>query len=389
MRPLRRQGGLHRRQRGLPPGSRKPFPGRPGRLLPRLCAGWPNKNDSLGIDPSRIAVGGISSGGGLAASVAQRARDEHGPRLALQLLVLPDLGLALAVGLHDALHRHPILGLARAIGSCGSTTWPASEHQPAYAAPALATSFADLPPAMLVVAEFDPLRDEALALRAGLAHAKVSVELHLYSGTYHAFDYIAPFAQISQRALADQVNAWPKPYVPEPRHRFFHIQLRTVHTGQSAHLLSEVAGAWRCRTDVPTGRFPPTRNSYTYRRNFIIIKQGEEDRNGQRDKQDGIATCGARGRAQRRRRRWGPRPAYSRCSASRASAQGRPRAGSLGDEHQEHGQADGRHPRQRRFQRRRPEGVQGVPRARPASPPRLFSSTCRPGWTSSNRSRRA
>jgi acetyl esterase/lipase len=60
------------------------------------------------------------------------------------------------------------------------------------------------------VAEIDPLRDEALQYALALLEANVSVELHLYSGTYHAFDYIAPFAQVSQRALADQVNALSK-----------------------------------------------------------------------------------------------------------------------------------------------------------------------------------
>ena len=79
-----------------------------------------------------------------------------------------------------------------------------------YAAPALADSFEGLPPAMLAVAEMDPLRDEALQYALALLEANVSVELHLYAGTYHAFDYIAPFAQISQRALADQVNALAK-----------------------------------------------------------------------------------------------------------------------------------------------------------------------------------
>lgn len=167
------------------------------------------QEDSLGIDPSRIAVGGISSGGGLAASVAQRARDEHGPRLALQLLVFPTLD---SRSQSASMMRFTDTPFWDSLSN--RVMWeyylPASEHQPAYAAPALATSFADLPPAMLVVAEFDPLHDEALHYTLALLEAKVSVELHLYPGTYHAFDYIAPFAQISQRALADQVNALAK-----------------------------------------------------------------------------------------------------------------------------------------------------------------------------------
>ena len=74
-----------------------------------------------------------------------------------------------------------------------------SDYPVSYAAPALAESFEGLPPAMLAVAELDPLRDEAIEYATALLKANVSVEMHLYSGTYHAFDYIAPFAQISQR----------------------------------------------------------------------------------------------------------------------------------------------------------------------------------------------
>ncbi len=85
-----------------------------------------------------------------------------------------------------------------------------SDYPPSYAAPALAESFEGLPPAMLAIAEFDPLRDEALEYATALLKENVSVEIHLYAETYHAFDYIAPFAEVSQRALADQVNSLTK-----------------------------------------------------------------------------------------------------------------------------------------------------------------------------------
>ena len=185
-----------------------PFPAALDDCYRSLC--WvAEQGDDLGIDRGRIAVGGISSGGGLAASVALRARDEHGPPLALQLLLYPTL---------DSRSRS-----ASMMRFTDTPFWDSLSNRvmweyylagsgdpPGYAAPALAESFADLPPAMLAVAEFDPLRDEALQYALALLTANVSVELHLYSGTYHAFDYIAPFAQISQRALADQVNCLSK-----------------------------------------------------------------------------------------------------------------------------------------------------------------------------------
>ena len=85
---------------------------------------------------------------------------------------------------------------------CGSYYLAESDYPASYAAPALAESFEGLPAAMLAVAEMDPLRDEALEYASALLKANVSVELHLYTGTYHAFDYIAPFAQSFPDALS-------------------------------------------------------------------------------------------------------------------------------------------------------------------------------------------
>jgi acetyl esterase len=163
----------------------------------------------LGVDVRRIAVGGISSGGGLAASVAQRARDEHGPDLALQLLLYPTLDSRLRTASNARFTDTPLWD-AHSNRAMWEYYLAESDYPASYAAPALAESFEGLPPAMLSVAELDPLRDEALEYASALLKANVSVELHLYAGSYHAFDYIAPFAQISQRALADQVSSLSK-----------------------------------------------------------------------------------------------------------------------------------------------------------------------------------
>ena len=163
----------------------------------------------LGVDPSRIAVGGISSGGGLAASVAHRARDEKGPDLVLQLLLFPTLDSRLQTASMRRFTDTPLWD-----SHSNRIMWKyylaRSDYPPSYAAPALAESFEGLPPAMLAIAEFDPLRDEALEYATALLKENVSVEIHLYAETYHAFDYIAPFAEVSQRALADQVNSLTK-----------------------------------------------------------------------------------------------------------------------------------------------------------------------------------
>jgi acetyl esterase len=185
-----------------------PFPAALDDCYRTLC--WvAQEGGRLGIDESRIAVGGISSGGGLAASVAHRARDEKGPKLALQLLLYPTLDSRSQT---TSMMRFTDTPLWDSLSN--RIMWKyylaESDYPLSYASPALAESFEGLPPAMLAVAEMDPLRDEALQYAIFLLEANVSVELHLYAGTYHAFDYIAPFAQISQRALADQVNSLSK-----------------------------------------------------------------------------------------------------------------------------------------------------------------------------------
>jgi acetyl esterase/lipase len=165
---------------------------------------WVTDNASdLGGDPSRIGVAGTSAGGGLAAAVALRARDECGPELALQLLVYPTL---------DSRMQSPS---AREFSSTpgwnsdfNRLMWDyylgGGEPGP-YAAPALARSLKGLAPATVIAAEFDPLRDEAIEYALGLLRAQVPTELHVYRGTFHGFDVLAPFAGISQRAVADQV----------------------------------------------------------------------------------------------------------------------------------------------------------------------------------------
>ena len=57
----------------------------------------------------------------------------------------------------------------------------------------------------MIAAEFDPLRDEAVEYALALFRAGVPTELHVYRGTFHGFDALAPFAAVSQRALTDQV----------------------------------------------------------------------------------------------------------------------------------------------------------------------------------------
>ena len=163
---------------------------------------------SLGIDPDRIAVGGHSAGGCLAAAVTLMARDLGGPELVYQLLIYPALDNRLLTyrGLPWAsptlLNREHILACWQA--------YLGKDHDgevPSYAAPAQADNLSGLPSAYILVADLDSVRDGAIAYSLRLNQSGVSSELHIYSGAMHAFDVIARDAGLSQRAIDNYTGA--------------------------------------------------------------------------------------------------------------------------------------------------------------------------------------
>jgi acetyl esterase/lipase len=82
-----------------------------------------------------------------------------------------------------------------------------SDHVPPYAAPARAEDLSRLPPAFTYVGDLEPFRDEVVAYVDRLRAAGVEVEFEVYRGCYHGFDAVAPWAEVSRRALAAQ-TAW-------------------------------------------------------------------------------------------------------------------------------------------------------------------------------------
>ena len=138
-----------------------------------------------GLDPTRIVVGGESAGGGLAAAVALRARDEGGPALAGQVLVYPMLGDRTYV-------QDPELE-AVALWSYDDhvTAWEAyrgpTSVDSAYATPLRADELTGLPPTYLECGELDIFRAENKRYAARLLQAGVRLELHLRSAVPHAF----------------------------------------------------------------------------------------------------------------------------------------------------------------------------------------------------------
>jgi len=157
----------------------------------------------LGIDPDRIAVGGDSAGGNLAAAVALMARDKGGPKLAHQLLVYPNTDyLADAGSMRD--NTDPLLF------NRTSSDWywghylekPEDGTHP-LASPLRAPDHTNLPTATVITAEYDPLRDQAEAYAHKLAASGVQVHLSRYPGMVHGFFTMSGKLNAARDAVAE------------------------------------------------------------------------------------------------------------------------------------------------------------------------------------------
>jgi acetyl esterase len=159
----------------------------------------------LGIDPRRIAVGGDSAGGNLAAVVSLKCRDEAGPALALQVLIYPVTDLQ---SFDTASYREFAEGynLTRAEMEWFRAHYLARPEDGAhpYASPLLARDLRGLPPALVITAECDVLRDEGEAYAHRLQQAGVPVTLARYPGMIHPF-FSMPGALSQARKALDQV----------------------------------------------------------------------------------------------------------------------------------------------------------------------------------------
>jgi acetyl esterase len=163
----------------------------------------------FGIDASRLMVGGDSAGGNLAAVVALAARDGDGPKLAGQVLIYPATDFAMK---HPS-HREPetsILLTHSVIkwfcnhylnGSADIDNWKAS--------PARAQTLAGLPPAYVLTAGADPLRDEGDEYAERLKQAGVPVTYKHFPGQFHGFFTMGKLLNQANVAAGD-IGAWLK-----------------------------------------------------------------------------------------------------------------------------------------------------------------------------------
>ena len=165
--------------------------------------------DELKVDRFRIAIGGASAGGGLAAGLALLARDRKEVKTVFQLLVYPminDCNIAPASNtLPDTLfwtRENNLMGWRSYLG-CE----PGGKEISCYAAAFRATNLEGLPPAYITVGDIDLFAQEDIEYAQKLMEAGVPTELHVYPGGCHAFDMLVPNADISKRFTTDIYRA--------------------------------------------------------------------------------------------------------------------------------------------------------------------------------------
>jgi acetyl esterase/lipase len=171
--------------------------------------------EELGVDRGRIAIGGESAGGGLAAALGLLARDRGEVPVAFQLLVYPMLDDRTAVAEPD-----PHVGefvFTRENNRFGWTALlggePGAEDVSPYAAAARASDLSGLPPTYIAVGALDLFLAEDVAYAQRLLRAGVPTELHVYPGAFHGFDMVAhaEVAQRFERELRDALRRGLRP----------------------------------------------------------------------------------------------------------------------------------------------------------------------------------
>jgi acetyl esterase/lipase len=184
-----------------------PFPAAPDDCY--AATKWVADNaQSLGGDPSRIAIGGDSAGGNIAAAVAMMARDRSGPAICFQLLFYPVTDAAL-----DTPSQKEFAGDGFVL-SRADMEWfwnhylePGTDKQNPYASPFRAKDLSKLPPALVMTASHDPLRDEGERFAERLMTAGTKVTCTRYDGVTHGFISFADALDQGKKGLQQASEA--------------------------------------------------------------------------------------------------------------------------------------------------------------------------------------
>jgi acetyl esterase len=191
------------------------FPAGPDDCL--AATRWAEENAAaLNADPGRVLVAGDSAGGNLAAVTALRIRDEGGPKLVGQLLIYPVTDYY-EPGTPSMTENAEGYGLTRAGMMWFWNHYLADPSQGAnpHASPLRASNLGGLPPALVVTAEYDPLRDEGEYYADHLRQAGVPTQMKRWDGMNHGFFFWPGVVEKAGSAI-DEACGWVRSLPPEP-----------------------------------------------------------------------------------------------------------------------------------------------------------------------------
>jgi acetyl esterase len=163
----------------------------------------------LGIDAAHLLVGGDSAGGNLAAVVALAARDGGGPKLAGQILVYPATDFAMTHPSHSEPETSILLTHSVIKWFCNHYLNSAADIDHWKASPSRAKTLAGLPPAYVLTAGADPLRDEGAEYAARLKEAGVPMTYRHFPGQFHGFFTMGKLLQQANVAVSE-IAGWMK-----------------------------------------------------------------------------------------------------------------------------------------------------------------------------------
>jgi acetyl esterase len=163
---------------------------------------------TLGIDAARLAIAGDSAGANMATVIAARARDAGGPALALQVLVYPVTNLSsLDTPSHREFAEDHFLTASSIEWFMSHFLARAEDARHPHASPAFLEDLRGLPPALVITAECDPLRDEGEAYARRMQEAGVSVTETRYAGMIHPFLNMLGATSGAQKAVDEIAGA--------------------------------------------------------------------------------------------------------------------------------------------------------------------------------------
>ena len=166
----------------------------------------------IGADPKRVAIAGDSAGGNLTCVVALMARDNGGPKLCFQLPIYPATSHALDMPSYVENATGYLLETDAMVWFWGHYLTNKDDGENVYASPLRAKDLKGLPPAYIITAEFDPLRDEGEAYAKRLQEAGVPTRLRHFDGMIHGFFGMSGVLDQAKTAVAESCTVLRKAF---------------------------------------------------------------------------------------------------------------------------------------------------------------------------------